>query len=198
MGIRVRQISSSQGSLGQARSGRTAAAVLACSTLLLGGCGVLTPLNTPGRAPSPVVAVSTFVPTRRPEASSASTQLPSEVPTQPIEPTAQPPGSDLCTAPSSPTSLYCATKNADGAHGGAPLLDLPSAIAMDYWVRGRCTFTLGLSTLQSSAGLPSLTVTVSGPEVDGTWRASIRPGKYYPVIGEAVGCVYSVNVRADR
>lgn len=69
---------------------------------------------------------------------------------------------------------------------------------MDYWVRGDCVFTLGLSTLQSAAGLPSLTMTVSGPEIDGTRRALIKPGQYRPVIGNAVGCVYSVNVRDDR
>ena len=30
------------------------------------------------------------------------------------------------------------------------------------------------------------------------WHVSIKPGRYYPVIGEAVDCVYSVNVRDDR
>jgi hypothetical protein len=67
-----------------------------------------------------------------------------------------------------------ATTRTKGAHG-PPVLDLPSAIAMDYRVRGDCVFTLGPSTLQSAAGLPSLTMTVSGPEIDGTWRALIKP-----------------------
>jgi hypothetical protein len=69
---------------------------------------------------------------------------------------------------------------------------------MDYWVKGTCTFSLGLSTETSAAGFPSLTMTVSGPTVAGTWRMRIKAGHYYPVIGEAVGCVYNVNVRDDR
>lgn len=197
MGIRRFSMTGIHDRVDGAGSGRATAAFCAISALLLASCGVLTPVNTPGRAPTPVVTISTFVPTGPANASSPS-QPPSEAPTPSIEPTARPSGSDLCAEPISPTYLYCATKNADGAHGGAPLLDLPSAIAMDYWVRGSCTFTLGLSTPQSAAGLPSLTVTVSGPEVEGTWRAFVRPGRYYPLIGEAVGCVYSVNVRADR
>ncbi len=198
MGITGTHIPGSQSSPGGARSGRATAALLAFSALLLSGCGVLTPVNTAGPAPTSVVAISTFVPTGPPGASSPSTQPPTEGPTPPVEPTTRPSGSELCTAPSSPTSLYCVTKSAEGPHGGPPVLDLPSAIAMDYQVRGSCLFSLGLATLQSAAGLPSLTMTVSGPEVDGTWRALIKPGQYYPVIGEAVGCVYSVNVRADR
>jgi hypothetical protein len=97
-----------------------------------------------------------------------------------------------------PTSYYCVTKTSDGGHGGTPLIDLPSSIAFDYSVRGTCVFSLGLSTERSAVGLPALTMTVSGPEITGTWRVAIKPGRYYPVIGEAVGCIYSVNVRDDR
>jgi hypothetical protein len=186
------------GSFGRARSWRAIPSLLVFSALLLGGCGLLTPVNMPGPGPTPVVAMSSFVPTEPPEVSPPTTGTATAVPPPIVEPSARPSGSDLCTVPSSPTSLFCVTKNSEGAHGGAPILDLPNAIAMDYWVRGTCIFRLGLSTLQSAAGLPSLTMTVSGPEVDGTWRALVKPGRYYPVIGEAVGCVYSVNVREDR
>jgi hypothetical protein len=96
-----------------------------------------------------------------------------------------------------PTSYYCATKNGEGGHGGPPLIDLPSSVAVDYRVSGRCVFSLGFSTERSAVGLPALTMTVSGREITGTWRVAIKPGRYYPVIGEAVGCVYSVNVRDD-
>jgi hypothetical protein len=96
------------------------------------------------------------------------------------------------------TSFFCATKNGEGGHGGPPLLDLPGQIAFDYRVSGACIFSLGLSTETSAVGLPSLTMTVSGPEISGTWRMSIKAGRYYPVISEAVGCLYSVNVRDDR
>jgi hypothetical protein len=102
-----------------------------------------------------------------------------------------------CEVPATHTSYYCATKNDEGGHGGPPLLDLPRQIAFDYRVSGTCVFSLGLSTETSAAGLPSLTMTVTGPEITGTWRVSIKPG-HYPVISEAVGCLYSVNVRDDR
>jgi hypothetical protein len=149
-------------------------------------------------APTPVVAVSSFVPTEPPAANPSRTSSSTSTPEPTPEPTATPSASvDLCTVPSSPTSYYCATKNAEGAHGGPPVLDLASAIAIDYWVRGTCLFSLGLSSETSAAGLPSLTMNVSGT-VAGTWRASIKPGHYFPAISEAIGCVYSVNVRADR
>jgi hypothetical protein len=146
-----------------------------------------------------VLAVSTFVstasPSDSPSLSASSTQPGAPTP----EPTSSPPPSiPPCTAPSGATSYYCATKNGEGGHGGPPLLDLPNAIAMDYWISGTCEFSLGLSTETSAVGLPSLTMTVSGPIVAGTWRVPIKPGRYYPVIGEAVGCVYSVDVRDDR
>jgi len=167
--------------------------------LLLGGCGVLTSVSTPGPPPTPVVAANTSVPTTPPAAgpSLSASSTPTEAATS--KATSGPPASVRpCAAPSGATSYYCATKNDEGGHGGPPLLDLPSAIAMDYWVSGTCLFSLGLSTETSAVGLPSLTMTVSGPVVAGTWRMSIKPGRYYPVIGEAVGCVYSVNVRDDR
>jgi len=190
-------ITGRKGSFGEARSKVPIFVLLVLSALVLGGCGLLTPVNTPGPAPTPVVVMSSFVPTG-PPASSPTTTAATVAPASIVEPTARPSGFDLCIVPSSPWSLFCVTKNAEGAHGGPPILDLPNAIAMDYWVRGKCVFRLGLSTLQSGAGLPSLTMTISGPEVDGTWRVLIKPGQYYPVIGEAVGCVYSVNVRDDR
>jgi len=129
------------------------------------------------------------------------TPPPTAAPTQ--SPTATPattPSASVspCEEPATHTSFFCATKHGEGGHGGPPLLDLPGQIAFDYRVSGACTFSLGLSTETSAVGLPSLTMTVSGPEISGTWRVSIKAGRYYPVISEAVGCLYSVNVRDDR
>jgi hypothetical protein len=173
-------------------------AALIVAIVVLGGCGALTPMTTPGPAPTPVVVVSSVVPTEASATSPSRTASSTSTPEPTPEPTATASASvDLCTVPSSLASYYCATKNAEGAHGGPPVLDLASAIAIDYWVRGTCPFSLGLSNETSAAGLPSVTMNVSGT-VAGTWRASIKPGHYVPLISEAVGCVYSVNVRADR
>jgi hypothetical protein len=103
-----------------------------------------------------------------------------------------------CAEPPKPTSYFCATKNGEGGHGGPPLLDLPGQIAFDYRVSGACVFTLSLASETPAVGFPSLTMSVTGREIAGTWRVSIKPGRYYPVISEAVGCLYSVNVRDDR
>jgi hypothetical protein len=169
--------------------------ILIPATLVLSGCGVFTPVTTPGPAPTPVVAISTFVPTDSPADGPLlrPSSTPSSAPTR--EHTASPPA---CPGPPVATSLYCATKNDEGGHGGPPVLDLPEAIAMDYWVSGTCVFSLGLSAETSASGLPSLTMTISGPAVSGTWRARLKPGRYYPAIGDAVGCVFSVNIRDDR
>ena len=116
-----------------------------------------------------------------------------------LNPTFTPSASaSLCVEPLPSTSFFCATKNSEGGHGGPPLIDLPSSIAFDDRVSGACVFSLGLATETTVVGLPTFTVTASGPEISGTWRVSIRPGRYYPVIGEASSCVYSVNVRDDR
>ena len=137
--------------------------------------------------PTPQIIYVTLPPTVAPTLS--PTPTPASAPSASVSPCAEPP---------KPTSYYCATKNGEGGHGGPPLLDLPGSIAFDYRVSGTCVFSLGLATETSVVGFPSLTMTVSGPEITGTWRVSIKPGRYYPVIGEAVGCVYSVNVRADH
>jgi hypothetical protein len=89
-------------------------------------------------------------------------------------------------------------KSGEGGQGGPPLVDLPASIAIDYTVSGTCVFSVGLVTETTDIGLPRLTMTVTGPEVAGTWRLSIKPGRYYVATGEAVGCVYSVKVRDDR
>ncbi len=178
-----------RGGSAASRRRRGIPAFLLPPALLLSGCALLTPASTPGTTPTPIPIVA------GPSIAPASTPTPAPT----AEPTARSTGSfDLCTVPGNPGSSYCVTKNGEGAHGGSPLVELPNAIAIDYRVRGSCVFSLGLSTLESTKGLPNLTMTVSGPEIDGTWRALIRPGQYYPVIGEAVGCVYSVNVRDDR
>ena len=177
--------------------GRRAWPLLIPMALLLSGCGVLTSVTTPGPAPTAVLAVTTFVPTAPPQASPSFSASSTPAPEATSGPQASVPP---CTVPAAATSLYCATKNdpGGGGHGGAPVLDLPKTIAMDYWVSGTCVFSLGLSTETSAEVLPSLTMTVSGPAAAGTWRMPIKPGRYSPVIGEAVGCVYSVNVRDDR
>jgi uncharacterized protein YceK len=88
------------------------------------------------------------------------------------------------------------TKNADGAHGGAPLLDLPASLVIDYSVQGTCSFGVGFSTVTSDSGLPRLSVRVTGPEVTGTWAVTIPAGPYYVEIDEAVGCTFHVVVHA--
>lgn len=89
-------------------------------------------------------------------------------------------------------------KLAEGSHGGAPLIVLPGSIAIDYTVSGTCVFSVALSAAATDNGLPKLTMSVTGPEISGTWRLSIKPGRYAVGTGEAVGCVYRINVRDDR
>jgi hypothetical protein len=153
--------------------------------MLIGG--VLGASCSASAVPTPQIIYVTLPPTVAPTLGPTSTLVPT--PSASVSPCAEPP---------KPTSYYCATKNGEGGHGGPPLLDLPGQIAFDYRVRGVCVFSLGLSTETSVVGLPSLTMSVSGPEITGTWRVSIKAGRYYPVISEAVGCLYSVNVRNDR
>jgi hypothetical protein len=115
-------------------------------------------------------------------------------------PTPASPAVDASAPPPSPgaTSYYSAAKLAEGPHGGAPLIALPGSIAIDYTVSGTCIFSVGLSTATTDTGLPKLTMSVTGPQIAGTWRLSIKPGRYTVGTGEAVGCVYSINVRDDR
>jgi hypothetical protein len=146
--------------------------------LLVSACGVAVAPGTPAATatPSATAAVSTLSSTPTSSSALASAQA----------------------SPTSTTSYWGASKLAEGGHDGPPLLDLPKAIAIDYRVSGTCVFSLGLATATSAGGLPSLTMTVTGPEITGTWRLLIKPGRYYPVVSEAVGCVYSVNVRDDH
>ena len=104
-------------------------------------------------------------------------------PTQAIEPSAVP----------SPVIYYEVEKNAEGGHGGPPLVSLPATIAIDYTVRGTCTFSIDLDTAATTTG-PQLRLAVTGPEMSGTWRLSIPAGSYYVLTGEAVGCTYHVTV----
>lgn len=89
-------------------------------------------------------------------------------------------------------------KLGDGGHGGLPLTDLPAAIAIDYRVSGHCVFSIRLVAETLIAGLPSLTMTVTGPESAGTWHLVITPGRYYVEPSESIGCVYSVTASDDR
>jgi hypothetical protein len=149
--------------------------------------GLLAVACSGAAAPTPQIIYVTPSPTVAPTLSPTAT--PATTPSASVSP---------CEEPATHTSYFCATKNGEGGHGGPPLLDLPGQIAFDYRVSGVCVFSLGLSTETSAVGLPSLTMSVSGPEITGTWRVSIKAGHYYPVISEAVGCLYSVNVRNDR
>ena len=181
-----------------AGSGRRAALIPMVCALLLGGCAALAPATTPEPAPTPVVAVSTVAPTGVPEAPTPSAPLvPTATPAPESTSTAEASVSP-CEVPGTTTSYYCVDKNGEGFHGGAPIVELPNAVAMDYRVSGTCRFSLSLATETSATGLPSLTINVSGPPVVGTWHVKIKHGRYYPAIGEAVGCVYHVNIRDDR
>ena len=163
--------------------GRLGLGLIILIGLLTSGCSVLTAVTTAGPAPTPVVAGRTLTPTEPPATAGGVSASPGGAV-----------ASELATA-SAPTSYYAVAKSAEGGHGGPPLVDLPASIAVDYAVHGRCMFSIGLATATSAKGLPLLSMTVTGPEVTGTWRLSIKPGRYYVVTGEAVGCVYDVNVR---
>jgi hypothetical protein len=108
------------------------------------------------------------------------------------------PGGLATGRPTSTPTVYDGpvTGGGFGGHGGPPLIDLPAAIAIDYRVSGTCAFTIALRTEASTVGLPSLTIPMTGPEVDGTWHLSIKPGKYYVATVDSA-CVYWYVVRAD-
>ena len=146
--------------------------------LIVAGCGATV-------SPSPVSSAPS---------ATLTTPKPSRSPT----PTEQPAAQATEQPSATPNVYYAATKSGEGGHDGPPLLDLPKAIAIDYRVSGTCVFSLGLATETTNVGLPTLTMTVTGPEVAGTWRVSIKPGRYYVGAGEAVGCVYSITVRDDH
>ena len=93
----------------------------------------------------------------------------------------------------SPIVYYDVQKNAEGGHGGPPLVALPASIAIDYSVLGTCTFSIDLDTAATTAG-PQLRLAVTGSEMSGTWRLSIPAGSYHVATGEAVGCTYHVIV----
>jgi len=109
----------------------------------------------------------------------------------PTAPTAGP-----TTATASPVEYTEITKNAEGGHGGPPLVDLPAAFAVDYVVRGTCTFGIEITTEAGKAVVPGLTFGVTGTEVSGTWPIHLTPGRYYVTPAEAVGCTFSIKVRA--
>jgi hypothetical protein len=109
------------------------------------------------------------------------------------------PGGQATGQPTPTATVYDGpvTGGGFGGHGGPPLIDLPAAIAIDYRVSGTCSFTIALVTATSTVGLPAMTIPMTGPEVDGTWRLSIKPGKYYVEAYDSA-CVYWYVVRADR
>ena len=135
--------------------------------------------SSPSVGPTPVVTASPVI---------VSTPEPTPVVTPVVSPAPEP----------SPTVYYEVTKDSDGGHGGPPVLDLPRDIAVDYIVAGTCTFTIAASTETSDAGLPRLTLLVTGSEMRGTWRFRLVPGRYYLSPSEAFGCTFTVRVYADR
>ena len=122
----------------------------------------------------------------------ATPGLPESTPLATASPTTIP------SAGPSPTIYTELTKLAEGGHGGPPVLDLPAEVAVDYAVRGSCSFGVRFDTEAGDPTLPSLSLDVTGPEITGTWPIRLEPGQYYVVPDEAVGCTYSITVRADR
>ncbi len=143
--------------------------------LLLVGCSASSQSILPAAIRSPSLATGS--PTGQPQPLASASPSPS---------------------PSDATSYMSVTKLAEGGHGVPPPVDLPRAIAIDYTVSGSCEFTVGLQTQSPSKGLPTLAMTVTGPQVEGTWRLLIKPGRYVVAIGEAIGCVFTLNVRDDH
>lgn len=96
-----------------------------------------------------------------------------------------------------PTVLAEYHKMAEGGHDGPPVLDIPGPVTVDYAVRGTCTFEIDTSTeAGSDAGLPRLSVSVSGPEQRGSWSIELEAGRYVVAPSEAVGCTFDVVVTA--
>jgi hypothetical protein len=108
------------------------------------------------------------------------------------------PGAATPTPSAAPTEVvyYEVTKNAEGPHGGPPLLDLPASVVVEYDVHGSCRFEIGVTTPTTVAGLPKLAIDATGPETSGTWRFAITPGSYSVTLGEATGCTYDVRVHS--
>ncbi len=90
--------------------------------------------------------------------------------------------------------LYSVTKNAEGAHGGAPAVSLPASVVVDYTVRGTCDFTVAFQPPTGPAVKPAMSLSVRG-EASGTASFALVPGPYAAVPGEAVGCTFTFVVR---
>ena len=156
---------------------------LAAALVMIAACSA-SATGSPTGAPATIQAASPA--TTAPTSTPAATATP--VPTQTIEPSVAP----------SPTIYYEVTKNGEGGHGGAPLLDLPAAIEIDYTAKGTCEFAIKVTFGVPDNGVVAahLALTVAGPEVSGSWPLTIKPGKYYVVPSEAIGCTFHMTVRA--
>lgn len=101
--------------------------------------------------------------------------------------------------PAAPTPIvfYEVTKNDEGAHGGAPALDLGGPIAVEYTFQGTCTVTISVFPETGAVPYSKLTIEVAGPPQSGVWRLTVPQGRYYVSPDEAVGCTFHVLVRAD-
>jgi hypothetical protein len=151
---------------------------LAVALVVLAGCSASASGSPAGSAvPTATASPANLEATPSP----AATATPAPAPT--VEPSVVP----------SPVVYYEVQKNAEGGHGGPPLIALPASIAIDYSVRGTCTFSIDLDTTAITTG-PQLRLAVTGPEMSGTWRLSIPAGSYYVLTGEAVGCTFDVTV----
>jgi hypothetical protein len=96
-----------------------------------------------------------------------------------------------------PLSYWSGEKLGEGGHDRPPLLMVPAATSVDYTVRGICDFEFNVDTAQHKPAGPHFAVSVTGPEITGSWRLRLTPGDYYIYPGEAVGCTYTFNVRDD-
>jgi hypothetical protein len=98
--------------------------------------------------------------------------------------------------PPTPQVFAQLEKNAEGAHGGPPAIDLPALVAVDYKVSGKCTFELEFHPADGSPATHKMSVTIGGDTTSGAWNVGLVPGSYFVGLGEAIGCTYSVTVRA--
>lgn len=102
--------------------------------------------------------------------------------------------------PARPTPIvfYEVTKNAEGAHGGAPALDLGGPIAVEYAFDGTCSVTIGVIPETGAVLYSKLMIEVTGPGQSGIWRLRVPRGRYYVSPDEAIGCTFHILVRADN
>jgi hypothetical protein len=150
---------------------RGLSAALIAASAVLAGCGPGATAATPTPIATPTIA-ATIAPT--------------------VAATIEPP---LKTPGPTPTVFLEVTKNAEGAHGGPPALDLSGAIAIEYTFDGHCSTTISVATTAGALHPQKLTLEVDGHE-SGQWSLTLPVGTYYVGPDESVGCTYHLVVRA--